>query len=118
MRTASADVGDFDLFCACRIACMLHADSSAVETDPDLGGIVVETRVVHSGGDDIFHRAAGRGSGNEGTHQQPGDGSVAIGEVEDVRLFFLLVVARAAFGEFHSGETGKAVLSAIVGRNA
>ena len=89
-RASPPHVGDF-YFLRCRgITEIPLANYRAVQPDAHRRRWIIEFRVIHFHGQDIFHRASGRNAGNKRSHQQPGERSATIREVINVRLPFVL----------------------------
>src|SRR5579863_2411345 len=62
----------------------MHSDRSAVQADTHWRVGVVETTVIHLGGDNIFRGIPGSRAGDQRTHQHARNRRVAIGEMEVV----------------------------------
>ena len=96
--TASAHLKELPIACvgyyhfACRVgvAVVPHSNGSAVQADTHGGGIAVETAVVGLGHDHVFHGVPRHRSRNKRPHQQASNRSIAIGKVENVRIWFVL----------------------------
>ncbi len=85
---AASHVSNLHFSRGTRDTCVLHAYDGAVQPYSDRAAVLIQFAVVGFRGDQVFHRRSGKGFRNEGAHQRPCDGGVAIGEVEDVRFFF------------------------------
>ena len=84
---------------------MLHAHGGAVQPNADSRARIIQPAVMGAGRDNVLHAVARNTAGNQGAHQHARDGSVSIGKMKDVRLFFL--VSRVGVtAQIHSAESG------------
>jgi hypothetical protein len=95
---------------------MPHSHRGAVEANANRGSGVVEASIVGASRDDVFHGVTGKSSGHERSHQHPGNGSVAVRKMENVRLIQLGILLMA-LGKSHALEAGKSVHRAVIRGN-
>ncbi len=93
-RFAAADVGNFDFPRGLWVALVTHPDHGAVQPQSRGRVCVVEPGVVEPRRHRVFHGGAIQGPRQQSPHQQPGHRRVAVGEVEDVGLFFVHLESR------------------------
>ena len=110
---ARLHIGDLYFLGTLPIADMLHSHGGAVQTNADHGGGIIEPGVIHVGSNNVFHGIARSGAGNQRAHQQPRDGSVSVGKVKNVRLFFRFLSVTPSRGHLHALKSGVAHAPAI-----
>ncbi len=69
-RAAVFHVGDLDFFRGAGFADIAREDYGAVQPQAHGRGGIIQRGVIELGRDDIFHRVARRGRGNQRAHQQ------------------------------------------------
>jgi hypothetical protein len=82
---------------------VLDVDDCAVQAEARGRSGLVELGVVGGRGDDVLHRFAGQGAGNQRANQETRDGGVAVRKVEDLG-FFLFARVEAQAIETRVGE--------------
>ena len=99
MQLALAHVSDVDAAVA-----VGDTDAGAVEPDAHVLAVAVELRVVERRQHDVVHGVARRDARHQGAHQEARERRVAVGEMVDVGLVEIRVLA--VVGQAETGESG------------